>query len=416
MRRPRMAWQAGACGSALALLATAGAWAAMGSPELVSATPAGQPANGDSGHGEISRDGRYVAFGSAASDLTPGDTNARSDVFVRDRSSGRTQRVSHGAAGKQANGPSGGGLISANGRWVAFTSTATNLVPGDTNGLADVFLHDRRAHTTVRVSLTTAGGQVDDHAYAAAISADGRVVAFATAATNVAPGDDALCFDAGEDDDVNCSDVFVRDLRQQRTEWVSVDSQGRPSGGQSFEAALSRDGRLVAMTTSVEHDGWGGQIWLRDRQGRRTERLDSAGGDPTGSPDITPDGRYVAFVSRGANGVPGDDDTCSLDGSDLGCVDVYVLDRRSGTMQRVSDPSRGQEGQHGATDVAMLRAADGGGVFLHRRATGVVERAAVGQTGQPAYGGDPAISGDGTLVGYRSNAGVDKVFVRRVMP
>jgi hypothetical protein len=129
----------------------------------------------------LSADGRFVAFDSFATNLVPGDTNNRRDVFVRDRQGGTTRRVSLGSGGAQGNGDSVLPSISAGGRFVAFISGATNLVPGDTNGFIDVFVRDRQAGTTERVSLGPDGVQGN--------GGDSRFVAFTSGATNLVPGD-----------------------------------------------------------------------------------------------------------------------------------------------------------------------------------------------------------------------------------
>ena len=126
----------------------------------------------------ISADGRFVAFSSDATNLVPGDTNGTADVFVRDRQTGTTRRVSVGSGGAQGNGLSVDPAISADGRFVAFASDATNLVPGDTNGADDVFVRDRQTGTTRRVSVGSGGAQGDRVSFDPAISADGRFVAF----------------------------------------------------------------------------------------------------------------------------------------------------------------------------------------------------------------------------------------------
>ena len=107
----------------------------------------------------ISADGRFVAFSSYASNLVPGDTNGWYDVFIHDRQTGRTQRVSVSSGGAQGNGNSNSPGISADGRFFAFASAAGNLVPGDTNNLADVFVHDRQTGETQRVSVSSGGAQ-----------------------------------------------------------------------------------------------------------------------------------------------------------------------------------------------------------------------------------------------------------------
>ena len=126
----------------------------------------------------LSADGRYVAFASQASNLVTGDTNGTSDVFVRDRQTGATTRVSVDSSGTQGNNGSAEPSLSADGRYVAFTSQADNLVTGDTNGKADVFVHDRQTAQTTRVSVDSAGNQLDFDSDSPSISGDGRFVAF----------------------------------------------------------------------------------------------------------------------------------------------------------------------------------------------------------------------------------------------
>ena len=143
-----------------------------------------------------------MAFESFASNLVPGDTGYPPDVFVRDRRSGTTRRVSVAADGMQANGQSEASAISADGRYVAFESDASNLVPGDTNHAYDVFVSDRRSGTIRRVSVAADGSQANWDSLTPAISTDGRYVTFDSAASNLVPGD------------MNgYGDVFVRDLK-----------------------------------------------------------------------------------------------------------------------------------------------------------------------------------------------------------
>jgi Tol biopolymer transport system component len=171
----------------------------------------GQQANGNSGGAVISADGRFVAFISSASNLVAGDTNGHIDVFVRDRVAQVTRRVSVGPGGQQANGSSRDPAISADGRFVAFRSFASNLVAGDTNGLDDVFVRDRTAQVTRRISVGPGGQQANSNSVWAAISADGRFVAFDSGASNLVAGDTN-----------NHWDVFVRDRLAQVTRRVSV--------------------------------------------------------------------------------------------------------------------------------------------------------------------------------------------------
>jgi Tol biopolymer transport system component len=165
--------------------------------ERVSLGPGGVQGNEQSSGPAISADGRFVAFQSAASNLVPGDTNGAQDIFVRDRQTGTTRRVSVGPGGVQTNAEASSGVpaISADGRFVAFESDATNLVPGDTNGAIDVFVRDRQTGTTRRISVGPGGVQGNSDSGGPAISADGRFVAFVSNASNLVPGDSNARFD-----------------------------------------------------------------------------------------------------------------------------------------------------------------------------------------------------------------------------
>jgi Tol biopolymer transport system component len=169
-----------------------------GTTERVSVRSDGTEAHGDSFNASISADGRYVAFESEASDLVPGDTNGKRDVFVHDRKTGTTERVSVGPDGRQADDDVFAGSISGHGRYVSFDSWATNLVRGDTNGWDDAFVRDRATGRTVRVSVGPKGRQAEFGGTTPAVSADGHHVAFTSASSDLVPGD------TGE------QDIFVR--------------------------------------------------------------------------------------------------------------------------------------------------------------------------------------------------------------
>ena len=202
----------------------------------LSVDSAGNQANDSSVNPSISADGRFVAFESNASNIVPGDTNNTSDIFVRDLSTNTTTRVSVDSAGNQANKVSSQPSISANGRFVAFTSEASNLVPGDTNNVADIFVRDLLTNTTTRVSVDSAGNQGNLVSSDPSISANGRFVAFQSQGSNVVPGDTN-----------NTNDIFVRDLLTNTTTRVSVDSAGNQANSFSQDASISADGRCVAL-------------------------------------------------------------------------------------------------------------------------------------------------------------------------
>ncbi len=271
----------------------------------VSVSTAGVQGDGDSVGPSISADGRFVAFLSSATNLASGDTNGFLDVFVRDRKLHKTTRVSVSTAGVQGDGDSSQPSISADGRFVAFRSSATNLVSGDTGGFLDVFVRDRNLHKTTRVSVSTAGVQGDGASVLPSVSADGRLVAFASDATNLVSGDTN-----------GFRDVFVRDRKLHKITRVSVSTAGVQGDGGSNGPSISADGLLVAFdstaTNLVSGDTNGfADVFVRDRKLHKITlvSVSTAGvqgdGDSFG-PVISADGRLVAFLSSATNLVSGD--------------------------------------------------------------------------------------------------------------
>ena len=219
-----------------------------GVTERVSVASDGTQGNGRSAFPPaISADGRFVAFTSGASNLVPDDTNDTYDVFVHDRETGVTERVSVASNETQADEgivpSSGGPSISGDGRFVAFLSAASDLVPEDTNDAGDVFVHDRQTGQTERVSVASDGTQGNSSSYGPSISFDGRFVAFTSGASNLVPEDTNDTFD-----------VFVHDRQRGVTERVSVASDGTQGNGRSaFPPAISADGRFVAFTSGASN-------------------------------------------------------------------------------------------------------------------------------------------------------------------
>jgi hypothetical protein len=271
----------------------------------------------------ISDDGRYVAFDSHATNLVPGDTNGFADVFVRDRSSGTIELVSVDSGGTQGSGLSFAPSMSPDGRYVAFLSYAPNLVPGDMNAVPDVFVRDRSSGTIERVSVGLSGQSGwETSFYTPSISADGRYVAF----------DWSWC-------DACRRDIYVRDRQTGTSELASVASNGVPSWGRCGGASISADGRYVAFWSDsndlVPGDTNGAaDIFVRDRQSGTTERVSLASGGTQGNgqsafPSVSADGRYVAFWSDATNFVPGDTNIAR---------DVFVRDREHEGYASLCDP------------------------------------------------------------------------------
>jgi Tol biopolymer transport system component len=271
-------------------------------------------ANGNSTQPDISADGRYVAFSSNASNLVYGDVNGHSDVFVRDLVTSQTRRVSVSSSGREGDGNSGAPAISADGRWVSFASTAANLVRGDRNRIADVFVHDLQTGRTERVSVSSRGREqnaavIKPFTQVSDVGDDGRYVVFDSDADNLVGHD-------GNQD----TDVFVRDRVRRRTSRVSVTARGREGNNDSFAPAMTPDTHFVVFESFAEnlapHNGPRENVFVRDVARGTTEVVDlSAAGRPAAprrgpqllqQAAIARDGSAVAFASRAGNLVPGD--------------------------------------------------------------------------------------------------------------
>ena len=296
----------------------------------------------------INADGRYVVFQSVANDLVPNDTNGSHDIFLRDRDSGTTTRVSESSLGAQGNAGSLLPSISADGRYIAFQSTATNLVVGDTNAASDVFVHDRVTGATSRVSVSTNGTQGNNGSYVAAISADGMTVAFCSDASNLVSGDtNAL------------RDVFVKDRASGTTSRVSVTTGGAQGNAVPSYPAISANGRVIAFDSDATNLVTGDtnlrrDVFVRDRDTGTTTRVSVAANGTQGNgdsyyPSISGDGRIVTFNSESSNLVTGDTN---------GVDDVFVHNRDAGATTRVSVATNGTQG-NGYSNYQSAISADG---------------------------------------------------------
>lgn len=218
-----------------------------GTTSLISAGLGGAPADGGSFGAVISSNGKFVALQSQAANLVPDDKNGRSDIFLRNLSTGTTTLVSTDSRGKQGDGDSYDPSLSADGRFVTFYSWATNLVPGDTNGFSDIFVHDRLTGRTERVSVTSRGTQGEGGSVSASISADGRFVAFESSDSKLVRGDSN-----------EASDIFLRDRDRGTTRLLSVGPSGVEGNQSSESPRISADGSTVAFdsqaTNLVPHD------------------------------------------------------------------------------------------------------------------------------------------------------------------
>ncbi len=331
-----------------------------GTTELVSVDNSGNQANKDSGGPSISADGRFVAFGSWASSLVADDTNVSKDVFVHDRRTGTTELVSVDSSGNQANKDSSGPSISADGRFVAFTSWAPNLVANDTNDTNDIFVHDRETGTTELVSVDNSGNQANKDSGTPSISADGRFVAFASWATDLVAKDTN-----------DTKDVFVHDRQTGTTRRVSVGNSGNQASGYSYDPSINADGRFVAFTSRasnlVANDACCHDVFVRDQQMGTTRRVSvaSSGSQANGvnnSPSISSNGRFVAFGSMSSNLVANDTNKT---------WDVFVRDQQTGTTRRVSVASSGSQA-NGSNHAFSSISSDGHYLAFRSNATNLV--------------------------------------------
>lgn len=391
-------------GCALIFLAVSPAQAQAGNFTRISVDSNEVQANAMSYRGDVSTDGRFVAFDSEATNLMLSDLNNTSDVFLRDLTQGTTSPVSVNVNGTQADGGSGAPSISADGRFVAFESSASNLTSSpDANGFTDIYVKDMQTGVVVRASLSSAGSEPNNESASPSISGDGRFVVFDSDADNLVPNDTN-----------GRGDIFLRDLQLSTT--VGVSTFGN-SGG--YDASISLDGRFVVFSSSstnlIPNDTNGkadvfvysvatGQIVRASVSSSGAEGLQSSL-----EPSISGDGRYVTFTSASIN-------FASINTYDF--AHLYIRDMQAGVTTLVT----AQDGfvLVGISDASEISANgryivysfDDKGDGMPDRVLYVHDRVAktntlaVGRTSD--YTGNaifPSISGDGRLVVFSSSAG-----------
>ncbi len=401
-------------GGVAILLVAAGLAPATATPgpiARISVDSKGRQSTDDSYAPAISADGRFVAFDSEANALVPRDRNRATDVFVRDRVAGRTTRVSLSSQGEEGDRGSFTPAISGDGRWVAFVSEATDLVARDTNGDPDVFLHDRRSHRTIRLSLAADGRETtggtspvisrngryvvynvgtplrsvgNDSDLAGvfvydtttkkrsrlpgvsgidpSISADGRYVAFSSEVRDLVLGDTNRVFDS-----------FVLDRRTTKIIRVSVGTRGNQGNGESSGAVISADGRYVAFSSSATNlirgdTNKADDIYVRDLRERTTRRVSvrADGGQPngiSGGPVLSADGRYLLYLSAANNLMAG--------GKGAATFHIYWTDLRTGALRRVTANPAGRPANAESTSFPAM-SADGRTVAFGSRASNLV--------------------------------------------
>ena len=308
----------------LALLAAPAATAAAGDILLASraAGAEGAKGNGASLQSSISANGRFVAFESGATNLDPADGDTGVDIFVRDTHTGATALVSRagGAAGRKSNGVCSDPDISGDGRYVAFRCSATTLDPADGDTTFDVFVRDLQASTTVLVSRAdgASGAKSNGNSVAPSVSANGRYVAFESVATNLSPADAD-----------STADVFVRDLQANTTALVSRadGADGVNANGNSTQPSISSTGRYVAfssLATNLDADDLdpAADVLLRDIQSSATTLVSRA----TTATGVKGDGDSTQpGISADGRWVAFISTSTNLDGADIDAIaDVYV--------------------------------------------------------------------------------------------
>ena len=380
-----------------------------GTTELVSFSFDGDQANGASYLPNISDDGRYITVTSDASNLVEGDTNQVKDIFVHDRETGTTQRINVHSDGTQANSSSTGNpSVSADGRYAVFQSHANNLVDNDTNNDYDIFVHDREAGTTERISVGTDGTQGNGNSYYPSITPDGRYVTFQSCANNLVDGGTGHW------------NVFVHDREAGTNELISVHSDGTMANHNSYESdssndmpKISDDGRYVLFRSDasnlVDNDTNDQMdLFVHDREMGTTERVNvHSNGTQSNqlyynngsaySPSISPDGRHVVFSSKASNLVDGDTNEE---------LDIFVHDRETGTTERISVTNDGNQYSDGHNSYYPSISDDGryatfhhrSNVYVHDRQTGTVQ-----MVNDTSYASEVKISGDGQNITFSNS-------------
>ena len=308
-------------------------------------------------HAAISGNGQYVAYQTLSDNVVPGDTNLQEDVFLLDRASGITQRVSTNADGVEGDLLSSFPTISDDGRFVAFESFATNLVSDDTNDAADIFLFDRdatnREERIRRISVADDGTEADSASFnAPSISGNGRFVAFRSSATNLV-----------DDDNNDQIDIFVRDLLENTTRRISVASDGTEANGGSDQPSITEDGRFIAFVSDAdnlvpEDDNLATDVFVYDTQSGTIERVNVSDDGSEASrfsvssrPAISDDGDLIVFASDADNLVPDDSN---------GVQDVFLYHRQTQSITRLSESSGGEVGN----SISEAPALSGDGRFV----------------------------------------------------
>jgi Tol biopolymer transport system component len=317
----------------LALVLVVPAASAGPTTQIVSRSTGGEQANGESLHPDISRDGNLVSFFTPADNLDPNDKNGNNDVYVRDMAAGVTTIASISTSGVRGDGNSLEMTMSAPGRYLVFDTNASNLIDGRTFPPWRIPLRDRKAGTTTLASVNSSEQPVNKGALWHDISANGRSVVFASAATNVTA---KPTYDK--------SQIFLRDRKLGKTFLISKRSTGKPGKQPSYDPEMSANGRVIVFVSEaknlVARDTNGkSDVFKYDRVTRKTSRvsLNQKGKQLTGGkrgsrhPDVSADGRYLVFQSEATNAIPAETGSrYQIYRRDLRTAKIKLVSRNSG--------------------------------------------------------------------------------------
>ncbi|MDH5299895.1 MAG: HYR domain-containing protein [Gammaproteobacteria bacterium] len=355
---------------------------------------------------DVSGDGNIVVFTSTASGLFNGTGTILFHALMKNSQTGQITLLATNAQGVAANGHSNDPRVSANGRYVVFESFATNLAPADTNATTDVYLRDLQTGTIKLVSSNASGQVSNAHSHDGVVSDDGRYVAFASMATNLVSTNTN-----------NKRQIYLKDLVTGTVELISKNAAGQASDNDNLSPEISTDGRYVVFNSIASNlDGQSPadqyDIYLFDRLDKSVKRLAGMKNSHTGKVSISYDGRIVAFVSQATDVVANDTN---------GFVDVFVLDRKTGNIERIQgsaapngrslSPHVSGDGRFVTftSDASNLVASDSNGVadqFVYDRFTKQIQLVSVGVNGQQGTQSvvDWAdINKDGTVVAFTSS-------------
>jgi Tol biopolymer transport system component len=385
---------------------------------LISRKSEKNPSNGASGDPATSETGQFVAFRSSATNLDSDRcNNGVNHIYVKDRNAGTIRCVSVNSSGRQADQDSVAPSISADGRFIAFTSTATHLAHDKCgNGFSHVYVRDRTTGTTTCVSANSDGRQGNSHSHAPSISADGTLIAFDSSATNL----------AHDKCDNGFNHVFVRDVTAGTTRCVSVRSNGKEGNGDSFNPSISADGRVVVFQSTATNladrcDNGNSHVYTHNLATGETRcvSVNNDGDQSNGNsalPKTSGDGRFVAFESNPTNFTQ----RCSN-----GFTHIFVRDTVEDRTTCASIDNDGNQGNDdsvqpsissdgrfvafssAASNLTGKRCKSGNvQVFVRDRENDETKCASLGPKDVEGNGEsrNPSISANGTLVTFESDA------------